>query len=165
MDLNCLEIWHMKNNCRLSLKSLKGHSIEKYYYDLGIFEMLFYVFTLLCFPDLFPATPKTCFLVPDMPIFIPGLYHPWLLFLPSLKHGRSAVLLIVSLRDFLVPVLSSANRVDWGHCVVTWHLRHACPTSCLPFFVLSLARLPPLRHLLVPDLSSDISEILRVPAL
>jgi len=150
-----------ENNCRLSLNSLKGHCVEKYYYDFGIVEMLFYVFTLLFFPDLFPSTLKTCFLAPSMPIFIPDI-SSLASVLPPVKLVHSAGLLISPLEMCLslclrLPVVSTNVNVSSPDTCVMLARHHVCLSpSC---------RLLPLRHLFIPDLSSDISEILRVPAL
>jgi hypothetical protein len=79
------------------------------------------------------------FLVPGMPIFIPGIYHPWLPAYHLWNISAAQGCWLIPLEILLVPVLLSANRIDWYHCIVTWHLCHACPTSCLPFSVLWLA--------------------------
>ena len=124
--------------------------------------MLFYVFTLLFFPDMFPATPKTLFLVPGMPIFISGTYHPWL---PAYRLWNMSAALVCWLFPLEI-CLSLCVRLPIVSFDITVSSRDTCVMLARHHVYLSAScRLPPLRHLLIPDLSSDISEILRVPAL
>lgn len=124
--------------------------------------MLFYVFTLLFLPDLFPVTPKTRLLFPGIPIFIPDIYHPRLLSYHLWNMSAALGCWLFPLEIclslcFRLPIVSTDVTVSSPGTCVTLARHHV--------YLSSSRRLPPLRNLLIPALSSDISEILRLPAL
>lgn len=97
-----------------------------------------------------------------MSIFISGIYHPWPLSYPLWNISTALGFWLFPLEIclslcFLLPIVSTdVTGSSRDTCVMlAWH--HVCLSSS--------CRLPPLRNLLIPDLSSDISEILRVPTL